>query len=148
MVFDGLMANSVGPDRRTVQGMPRLGNRSRRRGSCLSPFVLAMLVLAFASVCLAALGFAFWQPTASAGGRMNVLLLGLDRRPEEGSVVRSDVLMLMSVQSAEPQLVLVSIPRDLYVEIPGHGTGRINTAHFWGEQQRAVSYTHLRAHET
>jgi len=31
---------------------------------------------------------------------------------------------------------LVSIPRDLYVEIPGHGAGRINTAHFWGEQER------------
>jgi LCP family protein required for cell wall assembly len=69
---------------------------------------------------------------------MTVLVLGLDRRPGEGSVVRSDVLMLMSVQSSEPQLVLISIPRDLYVEIPGHGTGRINTAHFWGEQEREL----------
>ncbi|MGD2148010.1 MAG: LCP family protein [Anaerolineae bacterium] len=67
---------------------------------------------------------------------MNVLVLGLDRRPDEGSIVRSDVLMLVSVRSMEPQLVLVSIPRDLYVEIPGHGAGRINTAHFWGEQER------------
>jgi len=50
--------------------------------------------------------------------------------------VRSDVVMLMSVRAAELDLALVSIPRDLYVEIPGHGAGRINSAHFWGERER------------
>jgi LCP family protein required for cell wall assembly len=43
--------------------------------------------------------------------------------------------MLMTVNPAGPRLGMLSIPRDLYVDIPGHSTNRINTAHFWGERQ-------------
>jgi LCP family protein required for cell wall assembly len=69
--------------------------------------------------------------------RTNVLILGIDRRPEQGYVVRSDVLMLVSADPRVPHLGLLSIPRDLYVEIPGYGESRINTAHFWGEHQKS-----------
>ena len=116
--------------------MPTVREARRHRSSCLSPFGIALLVLALACICLAGLAFAVWRPSTGDVGRVNVLVLGLDRRPDEGWVARSDVLMLMSVRIAEPQVALVSIPRDLYVEIPGHGAGRINTAHFWGEQER------------
>jgi LCP family protein required for cell wall assembly len=65
--------------------------------------------------------------------RTNVLILGLDRRPEEGYVVRSDVIMLLTVYPPGPRIGVISIPRDLYVGIPGYDAGRVNTAHFWGE---------------
>jgi LCP family protein required for cell wall assembly len=82
--------------------------------------------------CLAAAGI--WLSQASRP-RTNVLILGLDRRPEQGDVVRSDVLMLITADPQRPRLGLLSIPRDLYVEIPGYGKGRINTGHFWGERE-------------
>jgi LCP family protein required for cell wall assembly len=66
-----------------------------------------------------------------------VLILGLDRRPDQGSVVRSDTMILMTIYPTGPRIALLSIPRDLYVEIPGYGTNRINTAHFWGENELA-----------
>jgi LCP family protein required for cell wall assembly len=43
--------------------------------------------------------------------------------------------MLMTAHPDGPRLALLSIPRDLYVDIPGHSANRINTAHFWGERE-------------
>lgn len=106
--------------------------RTERRGCFhLSPFVIAVLVLVLSCVCLGAAGVGLSQVAAS---RTNVLILGLDRRPQQGDVVRSDVLMLATADPREPRLGLLSIPRDLYVEIPGHGQSRINAAHFYGER--------------
>lgn len=67
--------------------------------------------------------------------RTNVLILGLDRRPGQGYTVRSDVLMVATAHPRGPRFGLLSIPRDLYVEIPRVGQSRINTAHFWGEYE-------------
>jgi LCP family protein required for cell wall assembly len=67
--------------------------------------------------------------------RTNVLVMGIDRRPNEGTVVRSDTMMLVTAYPPDPAMALLSIPRDLYVDIPGYGSDRINTAHFWGENE-------------
>jgi len=96
-----------------------------------SPLVLALLIIVVSCGCLGVGGA--WLSQAVVP-RTNVLILGVDRRPEQGYVVRSDVLMLATVDPQGPLLGLLSIPRDLYVEIPGHGESRINTAHFWGER--------------
>ena len=58
-------------------------------------------------------------------GQFNVLLLGSDWRP--GGGYRTDVLLLISVFTKEGKVSLVSFPRDLWVEIPGHEENRINT---------------------
>ena len=84
--------------------------------------------------CLGVAAFAMWS-WGSTAGRVNVLILGLDRRPGQGYVVRSDTMMLVTAYPPGPRLGLLSIPRDLYVEIPGYATNRINTAHFWGESE-------------
>lgn len=42
-------------------------------------------------------------------------------------------MILATVDPANEQATLISIPRDLIVPIPGHGRQKINTAHFWGE---------------
>lgn len=58
-------------------------------------------------------------------GQFNVLLLGSDWRP--GAGYRTDVVLLISIFTKEGKVSLVSFPRDLWVEIPGHEENRINT---------------------
>jgi len=60
-------------------------------------------------------------------GQVNILLLGSDWRPNAG--YRTDVILLVSLNPKLGTASLVSFPRDLYVEIPGRGMNRINTAH-------------------
>jgi len=65
--------------------------------------------------------------------RLNVLLLGLDRRPGESDVARTDTLMLATVDPARNYIGLLSIPRDLWITLPDGSENRINTAHFFAE---------------
>jgi LCP family protein required for cell wall assembly len=106
------------------------------RRSCLSTLVLLLAALLLAAGALAVLGYASTQWAASRP-RLTILILGLDRRPEQGTAVRSDTMMLLTVNPPAPRAALLSIPRDLYVEIPGYGLNRVNTAHFWGENAAA-----------
>ena len=53
-------------------------------------------------------------------------MLGSDFRPESG--YRTDILILVAVDRTSGNVSLVSFPRDLWINIPGHGEGRINTA--------------------
>lgn len=69
----------------------------------------------------------------AAGPRVTVLVLGVDYRPGEAEPPRSDVVMLMSLDPATGDAAVLSIPRDLYVDIPGYGPNRINTAYYFGE---------------
>lgn len=65
--------------------------------------------------------------------RMNILLLGVDSRPGEGYVTRSDTIILTTIDPGQPYMGMLSIPRDLYVAVPGHNWSRINAAHTYGE---------------
>jgi polyisoprenyl-teichoic acid--peptidoglycan teichoic acid transferase len=57
----------------------------------------------------------------------NYLLVGLDRRPFGGGAGLSDTILVAVFDEPSAALGLVSIPRDLWVEIPGHAEDRINT---------------------
>ncbi len=71
------------------------------------------------------------QPEAPTG--MNLLVLGSDRREsEEGDPGRSDTIILMHVDPDQDYLSVLSLPRDLRVEIPGHGKAKINAAYAFG----------------
>jgi len=66
--------------------------------------------------------------------RTNILLLGLDRRPDEATTAsRSDTMILMTVNPPGRYVGMLSIPRDLYVPQQEGGLDRINTAYFYGE---------------
>lgn len=63
---------------------------------------------------------------------VNIILLGSDKR-EASSTWRTDTMILLSIDTEGEFVRLLSIPRDLWVDIPGHGYDRINTADLWGE---------------
>jgi polyisoprenyl-teichoic acid--peptidoglycan teichoic acid transferase len=63
---------------------------------------------------------------------INIVLLGSDRRPGSGAW-RTDSMIIVSVDPQANVVRLLSIPRDLWVYIPGHGYNRVNTADLWGE---------------
>ena len=63
---------------------------------------------------------------------LNILLLGSDKRPGSRAW-RTDSMIVVSVDLETNVVRLLSIPRDLWVYIPGHGHNRINTADLWGE---------------
>lgn len=64
--------------------------------------------------------------------RINVLVMGIDRRPGEPFISRTDSMMLLTIDPQADSASILSIPRDLYVVIPGRGRDRINTAFVYG----------------
>ena len=62
--------------------------------------------------------------------RLRLALIGADERP--GDVGRSDTLMIMWVNPERGRAAMLSIPRDLRVAIPGHGTNKVNAAFAYG----------------
>jgi len=117
------MLDKTQPTRRMdhIQAMRALParRRFRLRGCCSWPLMLLALIL-----------FYLFAPL-----RTNILLLGTDDAPERGSVGRTDTIILATVVPLKPYVGMLSIPRDLWVSVPGVGEQRINTAYFFAESQ-------------
>src|SRR5436190_11691879 len=82
----------------SVRAVP--GARHRRKRTWFS--ILLFLILVY-----------FLAPL-----RTNFLLLGADDSPSRGSVGRTDTIMLITVVPLKPYIGVLSIPRDLWVQIP------------------------------
>ena len=66
--------------------------------------------------------------------RVTVLLMGLDYNDwRAGDTPHSDTLMLLTIDPVNKTAAMMSIPRDMWVNIPGFDYGRINEAYFDGE---------------
>jgi polyisoprenyl-teichoic acid--peptidoglycan teichoic acid transferase len=61
---------------------------------------------------------------------MNILLIGSDQRESEAS--RADTIMVAQYNPGTKTAKVMSIMRDSYVFIPGHGKSKINHAYSWG----------------
>jgi len=75
------------------------------------------------------------RPPVLAKGALNMLLLGSDSRdPDEKANAgsRTDTIILMHIQADHKHAYLISIPRDSYMPIPGHGKDKINAAFAFG----------------
>lgn len=75
-------------------------------------------------------------PAWDGASRVNVLLLGLDSydgSPDRSGPARSDTMILLTLDPESRTAGMLSIPRDLWVNIPGFGYGRINTAYMNGD---------------
>lgn len=69
---------------------------------------------------------------------VNILLLGVDERPEEGDEGRSDTTMIATLDFKNNQLKLTSLMRDMYVDIPGRGYAKFNQAYADGGIERVI----------
>lgn len=95
------------------------------------------------------------KPTSGPGAdALNILVLGSDQRPTDASVgsdggtarsvawvsgsQRSDTMMLLHVDADRAGGAVISIPRDAWVDVPGHGPAKINAAFSWGGPRLAV----------
>jgi LCP family protein required for cell wall assembly len=83
------------------------------------------------SAALAAAKLTPWD----GAGRVTVLLLGLDYRDWEAQedASRSDTMILLTLDPQSKTAGILSIPRDLWVSIPGFQHGKINTAYYLGD---------------
>lgn len=119
-------------DRRARRQVGKAAYRRRR----FAVFGLVMtLVLGIAGFGL----YRFWNKPLSATlpppvtldtKRFTMLVLGADDRPNQPG--RSDTMMVGFVDLEQGDVKLLSIPRDSYAQIPGHGWNKINAAYPFG----------------
>ncbi|HMM28962.1 MAG TPA: LCP family protein [Aggregatilineaceae bacterium] len=101
----------------------------RRRGCCTFSCLILLLVpiACFGSISL--LYFAIPpQP-------LDIVILGVDARDGEGWMTRTDSVMLLNITPRTLDVSLLSIPRDVFIRVPGYGEQRINTINVLGEQE-------------
>ena len=79
------------------------------------------------------------EPPAPAEPPVNILLLGSDSRTSAGDpsqweygAQRTDAILLVHIPSDRERAFVMSIPRDSWVAIPGHGEAKINAAFAYG----------------
>jgi LCP family protein required for cell wall assembly len=81
-------------------------------------------------------------PQSTSSEPLDVLVLGVDKSagPEGEGSSRSDTMMLVRVTPATGEIKLLSVPRDLYVEIEPGVNDKINSAYAYGgvDQARSV----------
>lgn len=66
--------------------------------------------------------------------RVNVLVLGIDQRTvDREKAFRTDTMIVLTLDPVTLQAGMLSIPRDIWVPIPGYDNNRINTANFIGD---------------
>ena len=62
---------------------------------------------------------------------INILLIGQDKRPGE-TRGRSDAMMIASMNKKTGSIKIISLMRDMYVQIPGYSDNRINASYAFG----------------
>jgi polyisoprenyl-teichoic acid--peptidoglycan teichoic acid transferase len=77
-------------------------------------------------------------PAWDGGSRVTLLFIGLDERDWEAGqgAPRSDTMILFTIDPISKTAGMLSIPRDMWVNIPGFGFSRINTAYSLGEARK------------
>lgn len=63
---------------------------------------------------------------------INVLVLGFDSRDDDANPPRSDVFLIAQLDLNLKTVNIVSVPRDLWLTVPGYGEERINAAYALG----------------
>jgi len=124
--------------------------RKRRRAAAIRKFffgVIAVVIIAVAALSgyfhTTPMGLAHMlgqgaqllqatvRQTPPFGGKqhVNILILGTDVNFVDKGIPRSDTIKLASVDVAKSSISILSIPRDTWVDIPGYGYAKINSAY-------------------
>jgi LCP family protein required for cell wall assembly len=75
-------------------------------------------------------------PEWDGASRINIVFFGLRGGQEDGCATCTDTIMILTVDPITKTAGMLSIPRDMWVNIPGAGYGRINTAWAIGENAK------------
>jgi len=71
-----------------------------------------------------------------ADGQVNIALLGMRGEGVEGGGTLADTIIVVSIRPADNKISMISVPRDLYVTVPGtQDKQKINAVHAYGEQK-------------
>lgn len=109
-----------------------------------SIFEVKVLGIVAAVCAFAYLLFSYFNPekgmdNLAPGDRLslkkNVIVMGVDERPEEYDVGRSDTLFVVMFDTNKKAASLLSVPRDTRVRIKGHGWDKINHAYAYGGRE-------------
>lgn len=80
------------------------------------------------------------DPTAApwdGASRVTLLLMGLDYRDwQSKEIPRTDSMILLTLDPLTKTAGMLTVPRDMWVNIPGFDHGKINTAYFLGESYK------------
>src|SRR5262245_52372062 len=79
-------------------------------------------------------------PASTLHAPINILLIGVDKRPNPDDGVRSDTLILVHLDPQQKWAGMLSIPRDSVVSIPRFGRAKINAAYAHGYTNAAAIY--------
>lgn len=117
-----------GPAPRQLHASKAPPRRRRRRGCLMVGFVGFLISLLG---CVASFALYVVFPPAP----IDVLVLGVDVRPGEAqaNITRTDSIMLAGIDPADMRLSLLSIPRDVFIQVPNYGLQRINAVNVLGE---------------
>ena len=74
----------------------------------------------------------------SSDNVLNILLFGQDTAAGEEDYGRSDTTILLSIDNVNKKLKLTSFQRDTYVNIPGYGDNKINSAFTYGGERLSI----------
>lgn len=77
-------------------------------------------------------------PEWSGKDPINILLLGVDTRIGDTGPPRSDTIIVVHVDPVGKRVDMLSIPRDLLVDIPGYYATKINAAYPFGELDESI----------
>lgn len=129
--------------RRGRKEKPRRKKRNPFKSFLVTIFVCALIILAIGlgvsyAMTRKAYGMMKYESAGdldkkalSADGVTNILLIGNDSRLN-GEDGRSDAMILVSISKTSGKILMTSILRDVYVEIPGFGSNRLNAAYAFG----------------
>lgn len=118
--------------RRSKDGRYYRVRRPRRTNSCLRTGCIGLVLV---PICIILASFIY----LIAPGQKNILIIGIDYADPGSWAARTDTIMVTTFAPHRRYIGLLSIPRDLWVQIPGFGENRINTAHFYAESQEPGS---------
>lgn len=76
-------------------------------------------------------------PAWTGAERLNVLILGIDRRQNDPQTLNTDTIIVLSLDPLNRTGAMLSIPRDIYVDRPGLFQGKVNAAFAAGGPQLA-----------
>ena len=102
--------------------------RRQPRKSCLLGCLLLM-VLPFSCMIIMLVSYILIPPDPA-----DIVILGVDARPGQGYLTRTDTVMLLNITPGRLKVCLLSIPRDVFIHVPEYGDQRINTINVLGEQ--------------